>query len=127
MIRPVVYGRVCLQAGLYEKWVADLLTETKLRSQRRQRNRQAEQRDENDAELESLTALTIIHAQGAFILFLLGLYIACVAFVGELIAKRLFCSHGAQWCDWGASWSTGERKTQSPVEVVYYLIFFSFF
>ena len=89
MVKPVAFDNMYPQAGLYEKWVSDLLTKTKLRSQRRQRNRQTEQQDENDAELGSLTALTIIHTQGAFILLLLGLYTACVAFVGELLASRL--------------------------------------
>ncbi|KAK8397754.1 hypothetical protein O3P69_004505 [Scylla paramamosain] len=79
-----------LEAGLYEKWVEDLLSETKLRSQREQRNRQIEQKESEDGDTnESLTALTIIHTQGAFLLLLFGINIACVAVFSEFVAARL--------------------------------------
>ncbi|KAK8397753.1 hypothetical protein O3P69_004504 [Scylla paramamosain] len=79
-----------VEAGLYEKWVEDLLSETKLRSQREQRNRQIEQKESEDGDTnESLTALTIIHTQGAFLLLLFGINIACVAVFSEFVAARL--------------------------------------
>ncbi|XP_063886360.1 ionotropic receptor 21a-like [Scylla paramamosain] len=78
-----------IEAGLYEKWIADLLSETKLKTRQRQKNTDIEQQDdEKGGETESLTALTITHTQGAFILLLLGLYISSGAIIGELLGSR---------------------------------------
>ncbi|MPC93287.1 hypothetical protein E2C01_088411 [Portunus trituberculatus] len=80
-----------MQAGLYDKWTAELMRETKLRSQRRQRQRhatthkgQAEQRAGNE---DGLAILTINHTQGAFILLLLGLVFNILVFSSEMFCK----------------------------------------
>ncbi|XP_045111732.1 glutamate receptor 2-like [Portunus trituberculatus] len=78
---------VPLEAGLYEKWAEDLLATTKLRSQREQKKRQIELKEDGETK-ESLMALTIIHTQGAFLLLLIGINIACVAVIGEFVAAR---------------------------------------
>ncbi|KAK8397747.1 hypothetical protein O3P69_004498 [Scylla paramamosain] len=72
-----------LEAGLYDKWTADLMRETKLRSQRRQRQRYAAGH-EGQAELmavneDGLPTLTINHTQGAFILLLLASMVVAAA------------------------------------------------
>ncbi|KAK8397752.1 hypothetical protein O3P69_004503 [Scylla paramamosain] len=78
-----------IEAGLYEKWIADLLSETKLKTRQRQKNTDIEQQDDEEGgETESLTALTITHTQGAFILLLLGLYISSGAIIGELLGSQ---------------------------------------
>lgn len=77
--------------------MADLLTETKLKSRRKQRKRYDKRQENEDimeeeqVEEEASQALTIIHTQGAFIVFLLGLYSASVAIIVELLAYRLSC------------------------------------
>ncbi|XP_063886375.1 uncharacterized protein LOC135114402 [Scylla paramamosain] len=78
-----------LEAGLYDKWTADLMRETKLRSQRRQRQHhaaghegQAEPKAVNE---DGLPTLTINHTQGAFILLLLGLVFNTLIFFSELL------------------------------------------
>ncbi|XP_063886446.1 ionotropic receptor 21a-like [Scylla paramamosain] len=80
-----------LEAGLYDKWTADLMRETKLRSQRRQRQRyaaghegQAEPKAVNE---DGLPTLTINHTQGAFILLLLGFVFNTLIFSSELLCK----------------------------------------
>ncbi|KAK8397756.1 hypothetical protein O3P69_004507 [Scylla paramamosain] len=78
-----------IEAGLYEKWMADLLRETTLKSRQKQRKRQNKQQDENEMLKQRSKALTIIHTQGAFILSLLGLYVAFVVIIGELLVSRI--------------------------------------
>ncbi|KAK8397742.1 hypothetical protein O3P69_004493 [Scylla paramamosain] len=78
-----------LEAGLYDKWTADLMRETQHRSQRRQRQRQSAdsqgQPESREIHEDGLPALTINHTQGAFIIFLLGLAIATLVFSTELL------------------------------------------
>lgn len=73
------------QSGLYEKWAADLLWDTKFKSRQRQKDsHEGEEEDTNTvAENKDSPALTITHVQGAFMLLLLGLVIATLVFVGE--------------------------------------------
>ncbi|XP_063886454.1 ionotropic receptor 21a-like isoform X2 [Scylla paramamosain] len=80
-----------LEAGLYDKWTADLMRETKLRSQRRQRQRHAAghegQTEPRGVNEDGLPTLTINHTQGAFILLLLGLVFDILVFSSELLCK----------------------------------------
>ncbi|MPC43368.1 hypothetical protein E2C01_037013 [Portunus trituberculatus] len=67
-----------LGAGLYDKWTADILTQTKLSSQRRQRQRQAADQQERAVETKDMSKegtpiLTLSHTQGGFILLMAGL------------------------------------------------------
>ncbi|XP_045112358.1 uncharacterized protein LOC123505235 [Portunus trituberculatus] len=80
-----------LEAGLYDTWTAELMRETKLRSQRRQRQRhtaghegKAQQRTKTE---DGLPTLTINHTQGAFILLLLGLVFNTLVFSSEILCK----------------------------------------
>ncbi|KAK8397750.1 hypothetical protein O3P69_004501 [Scylla paramamosain] len=86
-----------LEAGLYEKWIADLLRETKLKSQRRQRQRLASDRSEQETGVEKLSEgppiLTLSHTQGGFILLMLGLILATFAFVQELCCLKPLGNH----------------------------------
>ncbi|MPC43323.1 Glutamate receptor 1 [Portunus trituberculatus] len=81
-----------LEAGLYEKWIADLLRETKLKSQRRQRQRLASEWSEEEAGMEKLSEgppiLTLSHTQGGFIILMLGLILATFAFIQELCSLK---------------------------------------
>ncbi|KAK8397751.1 hypothetical protein O3P69_004502 [Scylla paramamosain] len=79
-----------LGAGLYDKWTADILTQTKLRSQRRQRQRQAADQQKRAAETgdvnkEGTPILTLSHTQGGFILLMAGLGLATFAFGWEVL------------------------------------------
>ncbi|XP_063886437.1 uncharacterized protein LOC135114467 [Scylla paramamosain] len=79
-----------LGAGLYDKWTADILTQTKLRSQRRQRRRQAADQQKRAAETgdvnkEGTPILTLSHTQGGFILLMAGLGLATFAFGWEML------------------------------------------
>ena len=78
-----------LQAGLYNKWVTDLLTETKLRSQRRQRQHLAAGHNDQAPQPEMINKgtpiLTISHTQGAFILLMLGFLFAILVFTKEVL------------------------------------------
>lgn len=85
-----------LQAGLYEQWAADLLFEVQQESRKRQQEQQRQQlQAQADGKLaserskESTLSLSIRHTQGAFMLFLLGLVIAALAFGGEVISGKL--------------------------------------
>ncbi|XP_050712683.1 uncharacterized protein LOC126996355 [Eriocheir sinensis] len=78
-----------IEAGLYEKWLTDILRETKLKSQRRQQERQARQGGEARAGKETggSPVLTINHTQGAFLLLLLGAVLASLAFTREILLQ----------------------------------------
>ncbi|MPC89033.1 hypothetical protein E2C01_083961 [Portunus trituberculatus] len=78
-----------MEAGLYDRWTAELMRETMLRSQRKQRQRhtaghegKAEQRAGNE---DGLPTLTINHTQGAFILLFLGLVFNTLVFSSEML------------------------------------------
>ncbi|XP_045112357.1 uncharacterized protein LOC123505234 [Portunus trituberculatus] len=79
-----------LGAGLYDKWTADILTQTKLSSQRRQRQRQAADQQERAVETKDMSKegtpiLTLSHTQGGFILLMAGLGLATFAFSCEML------------------------------------------
>ncbi|MPC76150.1 hypothetical protein E2C01_070555 [Portunus trituberculatus] len=80
-----------MEAGLYDQWTAELMRETKLRSQRRQRQSYAgghEGQVEQTARKEDyLPTLTINHTQGAFILLMLGLVFNTLVFSSEMLCK----------------------------------------
>ncbi|XP_063886457.1 uncharacterized protein LOC135114485 [Scylla paramamosain] len=78
-----------LEAGLYDKWTADLMRETKLKSQRRQRHAAGREGQEEPkaSNEDGLPTLTIKHTQGAFILLLLGLVFNTLVFSSELLCK----------------------------------------
>lgn len=71
------------QSGLYEQWAAALTRETKLKSRQRQARKNVDEQAEQGN--EGPRGLTIKHMQGAFMLLLLGLVLATLAFVGETL------------------------------------------
>ncbi|KAK3884239.1 hypothetical protein Pcinc_011515 [Petrolisthes cinctipes] len=88
---------VVLQAGLYEKWVGDMLQQTKMESMRRQQQhypsdqQQVQQHDDSEwAETsEGSSTLTILHLQGLFLLLLIGLGVASCILIVEIIAVKV--------------------------------------
>ncbi|KAG7163531.1 Ionotropic receptor 21a-like 4 [Homarus americanus] len=75
-----------VEAGLYEKWSDDMIIHTRRESQRQQRELLAERKlEEERADSARDRSLTIIHLQGPFILLFLGLGLAGLSFVVELI------------------------------------------
>ncbi|KAG7163539.1 Ionotropic receptor 21a-like 5, partial [Homarus americanus] len=71
-----------IEAGLYERWNDDLLRQAQMESRRRYKQQETEKETESDS---SLRSLTITHLQGPFILFLLGLGLAGVSSIVELL------------------------------------------
>lgn len=89
--RPFSNGEI-LQAGLYEKWAADLLFEVQQESRKatqEQLQLQKEGELASERTRESTLSLSIRHTQGAFMLFALGLVVAAVAFSVEVVAGIL--------------------------------------
>ena len=84
-----------MQTGLYDQWTAELMRETKLRSQRRQRQRHGAghegQAQQKVLRVDDLPTLTINHTQGAFILLLLGHGFNILVFSSEILCKILQC------------------------------------
>ncbi|XP_063886436.1 ionotropic receptor 93a-like [Scylla paramamosain] len=81
-----------IEAGLYEKWVADTIMETKARSQRRQReSRNQEEKIEviEESSGASPEALSLLHLQGAFVILGLGTLLAAVINGLESLLVRL--------------------------------------
>ncbi|XP_053655872.1 ionotropic receptor 93a-like [Cherax quadricarinatus] len=81
-----------IEAGLYEKWSKDLLTEAQVESRRKKRNllqqQQQEQKQERKEDFDSnsnIGSLTIEHLQGAFMLLLLGLLLSGLIFILEIL------------------------------------------
>ncbi|XP_042231333.1 ionotropic receptor 93a-like isoform X2 [Homarus americanus] len=80
-----------IEAGLYEKWSDDTVSQTRRRSQRRQREYLAQQLqqgqqvvDETAESDKSIIALTVTHMQGPLVFILLGLFLAGVVFAVEV-------------------------------------------
>lgn len=76
---------------MYEKWVGDLIAETKARSKRRRRDSE----QESDAAVADVSkgdpkALTMTHVQGAFLILVLGVLLAAVALAGESLHAAFF-------------------------------------
>ena len=81
---------VPFQAGLQEKWYQDTLAEAKKESRRKWREKRREEEAEGTEtkgeERESGPApLTLSHLQGFFLLFSLGLLLAGIAFLLEIL------------------------------------------
>ncbi|XP_037782034.1 glutamate receptor ionotropic, delta-1-like [Penaeus monodon] len=80
------------QAGLYEKWSEDMLSDVRRDARRRQLER-LKWRNETTAEQTTgaegnAEALTFTHMQGPFLLLLLGLMAAGLAFLAEVLAGK---------------------------------------
>ncbi|XP_050712684.1 uncharacterized protein LOC126996356 [Eriocheir sinensis] len=73
------------QSGLHDKWSTDMVWKTELKVRRRQSQSQAEQQEDVEAGevKQGSPVLTLSHMQGAFILLILGLALATLAFVRE--------------------------------------------
>ena len=81
-----------LQAGLYEKWVADAILETKARSRRRQReskNKQEIIQSEEKRVNTNPETLSLDHLQGAFVILVLGVLLAAVSIALENLLARV--------------------------------------
>lgn len=85
---------MCLQAGLKDKWgddvMEDLMRNIRLRKKNKEKrhNNKTEGSDDETREApsqDSQQPLTTTHMQGPFWLLLLGLAVACVTFVTELV------------------------------------------
>ncbi|XP_063886245.1 ionotropic receptor 93a-like [Scylla paramamosain] len=87
--RPLIdrHLMAIVEGGLYEKWSEDLLLEVQMKSRRKQKQLQEDnktvQKNEN-----TVTALTITHTQGAFMLLHLGQAIAALLLAAELLTWR---------------------------------------
>ncbi|XP_071527501.1 ionotropic receptor 93a-like [Panulirus ornatus] len=86
------YIIAAVEAGLYEKWSDDMLTQTRRESQRRQREYLAQQQQQQQQGTgggtqsgNSMTALTLTHMQGPLMLLLLGLALAGLTFLAEMV------------------------------------------
>lgn len=80
-----------MQAGLYEKWVTDTITETKARSKRRRReDKQASEKATKGVGKGGPKALTMAHMQGAFLILALGVLLGAVTLAGECLHVLLF-------------------------------------
>lgn len=104
------------QAGIYDKWIVDSIRETKHESRSERSQQQEEEEGERDmgekkkrkdveaAKVEEKkggsAALTVSHLQGLFLLFCLGLLLAEVTFVLEILGsythKRSFPSSSSK-------------------------------
>lgn len=74
------------QAGLYEKWVADTIAETKERSKKKRKENEQESEETVESEEQgSPKALTMVHMQGAFYILIFGVTLSAVALVGESV------------------------------------------
>ncbi|XP_045129100.1 uncharacterized protein LOC123514904, partial [Portunus trituberculatus] len=84
---------MCVEAGLLDKWYQDTLTEAKKESRRKWREKRREEEAEGreiKGEKESGPApLTHTHLQGFFLLFSLGLVLAVVSFLLEILHSYL--------------------------------------
>ncbi|XP_042233807.1 uncharacterized protein LOC121873993 [Homarus americanus] len=80
-----------VEAGLYEKWIADMLLKARREGHRKQGEYQEKQAQEVAAKQEGYVkrnqALTLVHMQGPFIILLLGISVSSIAIMGELIIK----------------------------------------
>ncbi|XP_042231759.1 ionotropic receptor 93a-like [Homarus americanus] len=75
-----------IEAGLYEQWSKDLLFQAQVKSRKGQQQQHVAKKTDSDSSIRSLTTT---HLQGAFLLLLLGLGIAGITFVVELLILRL--------------------------------------
>ncbi|XP_037782033.1 glutamate receptor ionotropic, delta-1-like [Penaeus monodon] len=81
-----------IEAGLYEKWSEDMLSDVRRDARRRQLER-LKWRNETTAEQTTgaegnAEALTFTHMQGPFLLLLLGLMAAGLAFLAEVLVGK---------------------------------------
>ncbi|XP_069169716.1 ionotropic receptor 93a-like [Procambarus clarkii] len=77
-----------IEAGLYEKWVKDVLEKAKQESRRRvlESQESAEERASlSETDTNSNQALTLRHMQGPFLLLVLGLVFSLIVLVSELL------------------------------------------
>ncbi|XP_069157677.1 ionotropic receptor 21a-like [Procambarus clarkii] len=82
-----------IEAGLYNKWMGDILTQTRHEAQRKLRQEVqsgATQEATPEGSGGSNQPLTLVHLQGPIFLLLVGLLIACLAFVVEAGLSRLW-------------------------------------
>ncbi|XP_069191348.1 ionotropic receptor 93a [Procambarus clarkii] len=79
-----------VEGGLYEKWSTDLLSEAQAKSRKRQQKAAGQEPRSGS----SLRALTTTHLQGAFMLLLLGLALAGLCFVLEVLTLIVHCDRG---------------------------------
>lgn len=78
------------QAGLYEKWVADTIMETTMRSKKRRKEREQKSVAAEEGSGESgPKPLTMTHMQGAFLILTLGVLLAAVTLAGEVLHVTL--------------------------------------
>ncbi|XP_071535583.1 ionotropic receptor 21a-like [Panulirus ornatus] len=78
------------EAGLYDKWAEDLLKETR-RESRVKRKEERGKDDTSSTTINPTRALTIVHMQGPLMLLLLGLLIAIITLISEILTSR--CCH----------------------------------
>ncbi|XP_069191343.1 ionotropic receptor 21a isoform X1 [Procambarus clarkii] len=86
-----------LEAGLYDKWSDDMLAQARQESRRREHLVQQQKQKAAGQEPRSgssLRALTTTHLQGAFMLLLLGLALAGLCFVLEVLTLIVHCDRG---------------------------------
>lgn len=71
-----------LQAGLYDKWVAQLLFKVEMESRKKKQDEQLYKAKMSNRP----QGLSMRHVQGAFIVLLLGFGISCLALAVEILS-----------------------------------------
>lgn len=77
-----------LQAGLYDRWKDNIMDESRRKSRIRQRKRQQEEDGDGQESNKKNKALTIVHMQGPLVLHLLGLLLAGLSFIAEMLTTH---------------------------------------
>ncbi|XP_069960126.1 ionotropic receptor 21a-like [Cherax quadricarinatus] len=84
---------VVIESGLYNKWMADILAQTRREAQQKRKLEQASQTKVEAAAGSSKgvnQSLTLVHLQGPLLLLLLGLLAASLAFIVEVGLMRFW-------------------------------------
>ncbi|XP_071533862.1 ionotropic receptor 21a-like [Panulirus ornatus] len=90
-----------IEAGLYEKWIGDMLYQARQEGRRRQLEYQQQQYREavGDADYGGkLKALSLRHIQGPFILLFLGLCLSCITSATESVVQYITLRHLIRKC-----------------------------
>ncbi|MPC18180.1 Glutamate receptor 1 [Portunus trituberculatus] len=77
-----------VEAGLYEKWMSDLLFKVRQEKREQQREQQLDAKPEPTRSKEMTLSLSMDHMQGAFTLLLLGLVLGALVFSRELMCQN---------------------------------------
>ncbi|KAK7072392.1 hypothetical protein SK128_002423 [Halocaridina rubra] len=85
-----IIENIFMEAGLYEKWSQDVMEDARKRSRERHLMALNDTNSGGETKLSAASsnqALTIVHMQGALMLHLLGLIIALLVFISEIISS----------------------------------------